>query len=155
VAGLALVLITNVALLSLMTLICSSLLGGQISNLLFLTILFTILESVLLLLLVVFFSLLTSPILATVVSVLIWILGHAVKESQSLTYVQNRSAFKVILKFYHLILPAFYKLNLKDFVIYQQSLPVSYIVSALSYGAFYSAFLFLLIVYIFNKKNLD
>lgn len=155
VSGLALVLITNVLILAAMTLICSSLLGGSLNHILFLAIGFTILESILLLLLVVFFSLIANPIISSVVSLLIWLLGHAVKESQGFTFVEKRTFFKLLLQFYHLVLPAFYKLNLKDFVIYQQSLPANYLVSAFAYGLSYSLFLFLVIVFIFNRKNLD
>lgn len=155
VSGLGLVLLTNVLILAAMTLVCSYFLGGTINSVLLLAIAFTILESILLLLLVVFFSLLANPVIASVVSMLIWLLGHAVKESQTTTFVENRVFFKTLLQFYHLVLPAFYKLNLKDFVIYQQSLPANYLISAFAYGLSYSVFLFLLIVYIFNRKNLD
>ena len=155
ILGLTLVLLANIAILALMTIICSSLLGGELSSLMFLSIGFTFLECFLLLLLVVFFSLITSTILSSVISLIIWLLGHAVKESQSLTFVINRSLFKTVLEMYHLVLPGFYKLNLKDYVIYQQSLPTSFLINSFSYGILYSAFLFLVIVLIFNNKNLD
>lgn len=155
ILGLTLVLLANIAILALMTIMCSSLLGGELSSLMYLSIGFTFLECFLLLLLVVFFSLITSPILSSVISLIIWLLGHAVKESQSLSFVINRSFFKTVLEMYHLVLPGFYKLNLKDYVIYQQSLPASFLINSFSYGILYSAFLFLVIVLIFNNKNLD
>ncbi len=155
ILGLTMILILNIILLATMTLICSSWMGGEINSLIFLSIFFTMLESIMLLLLVVFMSLLTSPLLSTVVSLTIWLLGHGIKETQNTLFVENRPYFKVILEFYHLVLPGFYKLNLKDFIVYNQTLPFSYISSSLLYGICYSLFLFLMIIYLFNKKNLD
>ena len=60
-----------------------------------------------------------------------------------------------ILEIYHFILPAFYKLNLKDFVIYKNELPLSYLAANLAYGVFYSVFLLLVVVFLFERKNLD
>lgn len=155
ILGLAGVLVTNIAILAIMTILCASWLGGNASGLLYLAVFFTVLECLLLLLLVVFFSLITSPILASVISLIIWLLGHAVKESQSLLFVKNRPFFKSVLEVYHIILPGFYKLNLKDYVIYQQSLQPSFVFNSFIYGLLYSVFLYLVIVLIFNNKNLD
>lgn len=155
VVGLIGVLAVNFAILSTMTLACTYLLGGQIDQTIIMAILFTLLECILLLLLVVFFSLFTNNILSSSISVVILLLGHAVQETQQTTFVQNREFLGKILSFYHLVLPGFYKLNLKDFVIYNQSIEASYLWGSFFYGATYSAFLFLMIIYLFNKKNLD
>jgi hypothetical protein len=60
-----------------------------------------------------------------------------------------------LLDFYHLVLPGFYKLNLKDFVIYKKDIGWDYLLGAFSYGTSYSLFLLFMIIYVFNKKNLD
>ena len=60
-----------------------------------------------------------------------------------------------ILEFYHFILPGFYKLNIKDFVLYKESLEWSYILNTSAYGVIYSLFLMLLAIIIFERKNLD
>ena len=155
ILGLILVLILNEAILATMTLSCSWLLGGEITTILMLSIFFIILESVLLLLLVVFFSLFVNNILASSISLIILLLGHAVKETQNAVFVADRVILKKILEFYHLVLPGFYKLNLKDFVLYGQTVESSYLLGSLAYALLYSTFLYLMIVFIFNRKNLD
>ncbi|MFP5385495.1 MAG: ABC transporter permease, partial [Bacteriovoracia bacterium] len=143
-AGLICILVLNIFILSVLTLFASSLLGGEINSLIIIAILFNILESILLLLIVVFFSLFTNNILAAIISLVILLSGHAIKETQDATFVQFREYMNKILEFYHLVLPAFYKLNLKDFVIYEQGLDTMYLVNSLLYGFSYSAFVFLL-----------
>lgn len=155
IIGLIGVLIVNVAILSFLTLLCSWLLGGQISQVILLSIFFNIIESILLLLVVVFFSLFSNSILAASISFVLLVLGHAIKETQNTSFVENREVLSKILEFYHLVLPGFYKLNLKDFVIYNQSMDPSYILNSVAYASFYSAFLMFMIIYLFNKKNLD
>lgn len=155
IIGLISILGINIAVLSSMTLICSSILGGEINQIIIMAILFNLLECILLLLVVVLFSLLVNNILASIISLSILLLGHAVKDTQNLVFVQNRPIFGVLLKFYHMLLPAFHKLNLKGYVLYNQSLSSSYLLGAFTYGVAYSLFLFFMIVYLFNSKNLD
>jgi ABC-type transport system involved in multi-copper enzyme maturation permease subunit len=145
----------NVLFLSLMTLVSVYFLGGQVSSLIFWTVGFIFLESMLLLFVVILMSLITNNILSTLISIVLLILGHAVKETQSLLFVKKHAFIEVALRAYHFTLPAFYKLNLKDFVLYKTSLPLDYLCSSLVYGVSYSAFLLILIILIFNRKNLD
>lgn len=144
----------NVLILSIMTLISSSLLGGEINSLLIWAIVFIFLESVLLLLVVVFTSLLTNNILAVLFSVILLLLGHSIKDTQNISFVQG-TILKDVLDFYHFVLPAFHKLNLKDFILYKKDLPLSYLLPSLSYGILYSTALLMFIIFIFNKKNID
>lgn len=145
----------NVILLSLMTLMVVKLLGGPLSPLIFWTIGFTFLESILLLLVVVFVSLIANTILSTLLSVVILILGHAVKETQNINFVKRHPILEWSLDAYHFVLPGFYKLNLKDYLIYKTELPSPYLYSTLTYGILYSTFLLIIIIFIFSKKNLD
>lgn len=145
----------NVALLSVMTLTMTSLLGGELNSLMFWAIGFIFIESLMLLLVVVLMSLLANTILATTISVIILLLGHAVKETQTATFVNFRPWLKEVLEIYHFVLPGFYKLNIKDFIIYKTSLPLDYLLSSMTYGFCYSGFLLILIVLIFKQKNID
>lgn len=145
----------NILILSSMTLLSSYLLGGSLTPLLFWAILFIFIESILLLLVVVVISLVANNILSVLFSVILLLLGHAIKETQGILFVQARPLLKSLLDIYHFILPAFHKLNLKDFVLYEKSLPLSYLLPNLIYGVAYSAALLLFIVVIFNRKNLD
>lgn len=153
--GLLGILIINMTVLSSMTLLSSYFLGGQINQLILLAILFNFLECILLLLLVVFFSLFMNVVLSSVISFLILVLGHGITEARGALFTQSRSYLEVALDLYHFFLPGFYKLNLKDFVIYDQSIGTDYIINSFLYGLFYSGFLFCIINFIFNRKNLD
>ncbi len=155
ILGLIAILLINVLILSLMTLACSYLLGGEVNLVTIWAIVFNCLEAILLLLVVVFLSLFLNTTLATVVSLLILLLGHAIKETQETSFVKMRGYLNTVLEAYHLILPGFYKLNLKDFAIYQKTIETSYLVNAFLYGTFYSLFLLFLIIFIFNRKNID
>ncbi|HLT23371.1 MAG TPA: hypothetical protein VKZ84_08005 [Bacteriovoracaceae bacterium] len=155
VLGLCGILFVNVLILSVMTLVCSALLGGEVSSVTLWAIIFNCLESLLLLLLVVFLSLFLNTTLSSVVSLFILILGHAIKETQTTSFVKERGYLNTMLEFYHMVLPGFYKLNLKDFVIYHKSIETSYLLGSAAYGVFYSLFLLVMIIFIFNKKNLD
>lgn len=154
-SGLMAVLTVNLLILSGLTLLASYFLGGNISQMIVYTIIFNLLECFLLLLVVVFFSLFTNPILASLISIVILVSGHAVRETQSIGFVQNRPILGKLLEVYHMVLPGFYKLNLKDFVLYQQNLESSYLLQAFAYGTLYSGFLLFMIIYLFNRKNLN
>ena len=145
----------NILILSSMTILSSYLLGGSVTTLLFWSILFIFLESMLLLLVVVYISLIANNILSVLFSVLLLLMGHAIKETQGMLFVQHRPFLKGLLDVYHFVLPAFHKLNLKDFILYEKTLPLSYLIPNLVYGITYSAAILCLIVVTFNRKNLD
>ena len=155
IIGLMGIQLLNVLILSLMTLGATYFLGGKISPLIIWAIGFTFLESLLLLLLVVFVSLMANTVLTVLLSMIVLLMGHAIKETQNTFIAKTNPLVGGLLEVYHFVLPGFYKLNLKDFVIYNSTLPASYLYSSLAYGIFYSCFLLLLIVILFNKKNLD
>jgi ABC-type transport system involved in multi-copper enzyme maturation permease subunit len=155
ILGLLGIQLVNVVLLSLMTILTVKILGGPLSPLIYWCIGFTLLESVILLLVVLLVSLFANTVLSTLFSVIILILGHAVKETQNISFVKRNPLFEYLLDFYHYFLPAFYKLNLKDFLIYKVNLDTTYLFSTLIYGLSYSSFLIILIILIFNRKNLD
>lgn len=155
ILGLMGIQIVNVLLLSLMTVGATIILGGQITELLIWAILFTLIESLMLLLVVVLISLLANTVLSVLLSVVLLLLGHIIRETQEISFVSTNPALVKLLDFYHFVLPAFYKLNLKSEVIYKSKVSSSYLLMSGSYGVLYSSFLLLMIVYFFNKKNLD
>jgi ABC-2 type transport system permease protein len=155
ILGLISVLAANVLFLTSVTLLCSYLLGGSLNQAIVYAALFNLLECILLLLTVVFCSLYMNTILASLTSMLFLVLSHALKETQDTSFVASREIFKKVLVFFHLVLPGFYKLNMKDFVVYNQDIPMDYLISSLMYGICYCFFLYMMIILIFNKKNLD
>ncbi len=155
ISGLLAIQAINVALLSSMTLIAVKTMGGILSPLIYWCILFIFIESILMLLLVIFSSLIANTILASLFSFIVLVLGHAIRETQTLNIVKRNESLQFLLDVYHFILPAFYKLNIKDFLIYNSTLPAGYLWANLLYGLLYSSFLLLLIIMIFKRKNLD
>jgi ABC-2 type transport system permease protein len=155
IVGLMGIQLINILILGSLTMIATKLLGGNIDPLTIWAIGFTFLESLMLLLLVVFVSLFANNILAVLLSVVILLLGHSIRDTQDIQFVKQNPLLNHLLDGYHFVLPAFYKLNLKDFVIYNKTLEASYLYSNMAYGVLYSAFLLLMIVFVFNKRNLD
>ncbi len=155
ILGLMGIQVVNVLLLSMMTISATILLGGQVTELLIWAILFTLIESLMLLLVVVLISLLANTVLSVLLTVVLLLLGHVIRETQDISFVATNPLLIKILDFYHFALPAFYKLNLKSEVIYKSKLTTNYLFMSGGYGILYSAFLLLMIVYFFNKKNLD
>jgi ABC-type transport system involved in multi-copper enzyme maturation permease subunit len=155
ILGLMAILLMNILILTAMIITSTFFLGAEFEGLLLWSVIFTFLESFLLLLIVVFFSLITNNIMSAIYSIVLLLVGHVIVETKETLFVKMLPALGQVLKFYHFVLPGFYKLNIKDFVIYKQSLPTEYLVGSLAYGASYSAFVFCLIIFLFNRKNLD
>lgn len=155
IIGLASVLAINVLMLSFLTLLCYFVVGGEYQPIIGWSIFFTLLEAVIVLLVVCALSLVTTPTLSTLFSIMIYISGHAVSETKLTTFAKVAPGLMEALDFYHFILPGYYKLNIKEFVIYNQNLDFSYIFGTAAYGVLYSLFLIILSIAIFEKKNLD
>lgn len=155
ICGLVSILILNIILLSALTLALYFFTGGEYYSLITWSIMFTILESVLVLLVVSTISLLTTPTMSVLVTIMVYISGHAVSEAKLTAFAKNIPGLIDVLDFYHFILPGFYRLNIKDFIIYKQSLPMSYLLGSSAYGILYAIFLCLLSMIIFERKNLD
>jgi ABC-type transport system involved in multi-copper enzyme maturation permease subunit len=153
--GLMSIQAVNVFILASMTMTATKLLGGKIDGLILWAIGFIFLESLMLLLVVVLLSLMANNILSVLFSIVLLLLGHVIKDTQEISFIKTNPLVTKILDIYHFVLPAFYKLNLKDFILYKNDLPMSYLTGNLAYGIFYSGFLLLLVVFLFNRKNLD
>ena len=153
--GLALLLVLNILILSLMTLSLYFVIGGNYQPLISWSIVFITLESIMMLVLVTFLSLVSSKVFAVIFSIALYVVGHAIDGVKSLTMVKESPFLKGIISIYHYILPAFYKLNLKEYVLYNQNMELSYLLSTFAYGVIYTSALVLLSIFIFERKNLD
>ncbi len=154
-AGMSLILALNMAILTIMTLSVYLFAGGDLNFVIFAAILFIYFESLLILLVVVFFSLITNSILSIIYSIALLIGGHLVSETTVFRFTQDHPVIYYILKIYTWIFPHFSKLNFKNYVIYNQSLPLSVYLYPLLYVLIYGLFLIALIGFIFNNKELD
>lgn len=155
IIGLSLVLILNIFILSIITLALYFFIGGSYEYLITWTILFIAIEAILMLVIVSLFSLITTKVLAVILSIVVYIVGHAIDGAKLLSFVTNRPILEKILGVYHYILPGFYKLNLKSHLLYNQELSNGYLYGNLLYGITYGIALIMVSIYIFERKNLD
>ncbi len=152
--GLGSILTLNIFILSSFTLFLYFFVGGEFQPLILWTILFTILESLLVLFIVALFSLLSGQAISVIMTIGLYVSGHAIHSAKE-ALADKSIVLNTLLEAYHYILPGFYKLNIKDFLLYQKELPYMYLLNIFTYGVIYSVALILLSVIIFERKNLD
>ena len=155
ILGISSILLVNTLILGSISIVFFNLLGGEVTSILFWTIAFIYIESIIILLIALFFSMLTNTTMTVIYSIVIFILGHAIGNSINLPAIQKNPALLKMVQFYSYFFPDLSKFNIKDFVIYQQSLSAEYIRGGLSYGFVYCVTLILLLFFIFERKNLD
>lgn len=153
--GLTLILLINIIILSVMTLSMYLFIGGEINSLVWWSLFFISVESFIALLVVTNLSLISSRVLSVILTLVLYIVGHAIDGVKLLSTVKQNELLSKVIDVYHFVLPGFYKFNIKDFVLYEQSLSNSYLFGLLGYSITYSLLLVLLAVFIFEKKSLD
>ncbi|MBL7665519.1 MAG: ABC transporter permease subunit [Bacteriovoracaceae bacterium] len=149
------ILFLNLIILASMSLITFKVLKGDITNMILWNIIYIFIEALLVLLLVVLFSLNTNNTVSVISVIVLYVTGHAMDPNTLKFFVEGRPAFEKLINFYHFVLPGFYKLNIKDFVLYQENLSSEYLISTLGYGFLYSLFLITLTAVIFERKDLN
>ena len=155
IVGMSLILAINILFLGAMTLFLFKIVGGDISSLMFWSLLFTFFESFMMLLVVILFSLIVNIIISVIGALTVFILGHAVHDAFIMMAERDWNMAAKIAKIYSVVFPNFFKLNLKDFCIYKQNIPYEYLLKMSSYSVLYSLFLLILCTYFFERKNLD
>lgn len=155
ILGLSSVLILNSVVLGAITIGLYLYRNGDFSNLFLWSMLFSFFEAFIVLLFSVFFSLLTNTTLSVIYTISVFVVGHAINETSKILFAKLNVIITNIIDIGFLILPNFYKLNIKDFLIYEQTLPWSYLISTLLYAFFYSLAIMCLVTFIFKNKNLD
>ncbi len=155
ISGMAGILFVNVMVLGFFSLFIYLILGGAIDALMLWALLFAFMEALLVLLIVLLFSMFSNQVISVISTLSFFIIGHAISDALTNSFVTRNPALLKLIKIYSLFFPNFSKLNIKDFVLYKQSLPTNYLVGALSYSILYSIFIFALTLTIFNRKNLD
>jgi len=153
--GLSLVLLINSVLMGLLSIIVFLYEGGAFQTLILWTIFFTFLEAVLVLVVAVGFSLITNTAMSVIYSIVTVIIGHSLNETSKNAFAKANPYFKGVVNLGNILLPNLYKLNLKDFVLYQQSIASSYLSSVSLYFIVYTTAILAIVVHIFKHKNLD
>lgn len=155
ILGLSLILTLNILILSFFTLGLYVLLGGSIQPLILWAISFIMLEALLVMMIAVFFSLITNKVLTILGVISLYIIGHAFNPVAMMSVLQDTASLEIFIKSLNWVLPNFYKLNLKDLVLYQQSVSSGYLATTFIYAMGYILFLVLSSLWIFKRKNLN
>lgn len=155
ILGMGGILLLNTLILSLFAISVFLYFGGSVSPLIIWSIVFCFFEAMLILSIVVFFSLFTNNVLSVIYALAIYTAGHAVDGISKSVIVTSNPFFHTVVKWYYLLFPNFERLNLKDYVLYQQAMPIEQLIGSLSYGICYLLFIVLASAMIFEKKNLD
>ncbi len=153
--GLMSINIVNVFFLSILTLAIYFLIGGAYNSLILWSILFILLESTVVLLLVSTLSLFSSQVLAVLISICLYVLGHMSEAVKLTSMYKHNEMIAMVADYYHFILPSFGRFNIKQFVLYEQSLSTQYLLSTFSYGIVYSVFLLMASILVFKRKDLE
>lgn len=153
--GLSSILLINSLILGLLSILIYLFFEGIYTPLMAWTIVFSFLEVFTVLIFAVFFSLITNTTLSVIFTIAVFIVGHAVNETSKLIFAKVSSLYSVLLDVSFVLIPNFYKLNLKDFVLYQQNISTDYLISTLAYLLLYLIALMTLVLLIFKNKNLD
>lgn len=153
--GLSTVLLFNTFLLGGLSVFLFLKLGGQFQNLFYWSLLFSFFESLIILVFAVFFSLIANMTLSVICTSSVFIVGHALNETSKIIFLKMSPVFKSILDVCFFFIPNLYKLNLKDFLLYQQSIDQQYLLMNLSYAVLYLAAILTIVMLIFKNKNLD
>ncbi|MBY0413660.1 MAG: ABC transporter permease subunit [Bdellovibrionales bacterium] len=155
ILGLSMILLINSILLGSLTIFLFTYFGGNFQTLFVWTLYFAFLEAFTVLIFAIFFSLITNTTLSVVYTIIIFIIGHALNETSKILLVKLSPLFRNILEASFLILPNFYRLNLKDFVLYEQNITLRYLSLTHIYLVLYLVALISLVSVIFKNKNLD
>jgi ABC-type transport system involved in multi-copper enzyme maturation permease subunit len=155
IIGLSIVLLINSLFLGLLTMLLYKFHGGEIQTLFYWSILFSFFEAFIMLLFSVLFSLITNTTLSVVYSILIFIVGHALNETSQISFTKISPLFNKIVSVTNTLLPNFYRINIKDFLIYNQTIELTYLLKTQLYIIFYVISLLCLITFLFKNKNLD
>ncbi len=155
ILGLLAVIILNVIILSFFTLSCYFLQGGLWSSMILWAILFTIIESIIVLVVVIFFSLLTNPILTSLYGLGFAVVSHALSNISDLYFVKDNPALLKLLKILKFIMPDLSSLNLRPYVLYEKVVSINNLGMAAASASFYVVAFGFLCCYLFSKKQFE
>ncbi len=153
--GLSLMSFVNVLVLTSQTFVLSIFFGGNIDPLFFYVSGLIFIEALVVLSLTILFSLFTNKYLSIFFVFVLYTVGHALDSTVQTKVVASAPILKLFLYILEYILPMFYKLNFKDFLLYETSLPFETILHSFAYGFFYILFINTVSLLIFTKKDLD
>jgi len=155
VSGVCLFLTLNIIILASISTLIMWLNGGWLNSQIIVTMLFILLEAVMLLVAIVVLSLVSNMALTLMFGFILLVAGHAVAVTQNILWLERYPIVKTALGFYHWVFPAFFKLNFKEYAVYSNNFPWQNVGTAAGYWFFYTVALLLLGCGIMNDKDFD
>lgn len=155
ILGLLAVVLFNTAILSFFTLSCYFLQGGEWSMMILWAILFTVIESMIIMMVVILFSLLTNPILTSLYGLGFAVVAHALSNISDLYFVKENPGLLKILEALKFAMPNLGSLNLRTYVLYEKMISVNNLSYAAGSGIFYALAAMIVCCYLFSKKQFE
>ena len=152
--GLFLILTVNWAAVSVIGILSFIFFGGQMTSMVFLSLISIMITSGLILSLGTFLSLFAGRVICILVVLSVMFSSHFTPEILGSAYVQKGSLFETLLKVVDYAIPQFHRLNIKDIVLYEHMVEIYPISVSFFHSFTYIVFLSILSIMIFEKKDL-
>lgn len=114
----------------------------------------TLLEMMILLAFAILFVLLTSPQLAMFLTLLMYVIGHALQNALQIVGNSTNVGLKYCIVILHALLPNLDYFNKKPEITYQLPIPFSYWFHATGYALAYTILIYIIAVQVFKHKEL-
>ncbi|MCP4157670.1 MAG: ABC transporter permease subunit [bacterium] len=114
----------------------------------------TLLEMIIILSFALLFAVFTSPQLAMFLTLLVYIIGHTIEKAAIIVEHSTNLALKYAVITAGTLLPNLELFNKKAAIIYGLEIPHSYYLNATLYSLAYALLIFLVSVYVLNKKEI-
>jgi ABC-type transport system involved in multi-copper enzyme maturation permease subunit len=114
---------------------------------------FIFIELCLLTAVAIFFSCISSPILSSIFSLSFYLIGHLSWGLETLILKMPAGFGKTLTQILYTILPDLENFNFKTEVVYGLPIPAQFYLHSTIYGAAYTAFILILAILIFRKKD--
>ena len=155
IIGPLLILIVNIASISLIGILSFLFFEGQLTFSILLCLFAILLESALILCIGIFFSLFVNKVLNVLIVLSMLFSSYFIPEILGTIYIQERPLLKSFLKIVDYSLPQFARLNIKDIVLYEAIVQPYPLVISFTHSMFYLLLLVLLAIKIFRRKDLE
>jgi Cu-processing system permease protein len=153
ILALSSVLMVNLLIILLSVVFCDFLYGAQNLESILLTAFLLYIKMMLVLALCQLFSLFLSKSINVFVTICLYVTGSMVGDKSLIDFIQSGVLSKFV-SHYHMVLPGFYRFNIKNAFIYQLDINSLYVFQTVLYGLSYSGFLIFIGAYVFNKKEI-
>lgn len=155
VLGMTGILFVNVFMLGAVSISLYLIMGGRVDALMLWAIFFSFIESLLLLLIVVTCSLFSSKVLSILLGLSAYISGYVSSGLLESNQFAKNGLFNFILRILDTTLPNFSRLNLKDFILYEQSVSFDILVATLAHACLFVIVYLILGSLLMKNKSLD